>query len=563
MAVNGVSTLGNRTFLFGGASGIDTSALITAAYNQRKAEADKIDIKVQKNTAKYDAYEKIQTLSLAVQKSLTNIKKNYSSLATTNGLFDQRTGALSSSSNSNLTNLISASIDPGTELGTYELEVVSKAKVHKVGSASTFTDTASDLGYAGSFDIAIAGKTAGTINVTADMSLSELATAINSQSTTTGVKASVIQTTATNYQLVLSGTDTAKDIAVTGITGTDVLQSIGVLDSGGAFDNPIQASSQAQLNIDGVSYFRDTNNFDDIIPGVNLTVKNSEPGTTIDLDIENDNSGVKDGIMEFIDAYNALRDYIKTQQSLSASGDVADDAVLFGDTLMGTVSSNIQSVLGQSFGEGGSVMSTLREIGITLDLDNKLVMDEDKFDTALLEKFDEVKGIFTASYTSDNTNLRMISNTSTLPTSAFALDITYSGGAITDVSIGGNNALFDISGQTITGKAGTAYAGMVFAYVGTASATVNIDFTQGFADMMDSVVDNYADILTGSLHNEMLSLSDQNTEMEARSTRVIERADDFRERLIDRYAGLEAKMAAAQSVLAQLQAILGTNNNDN
>jgi flagellar hook-associated protein 2 len=157
----------------------------------------------------------------------------------------------------------------------------------------------------------------------------------------------------------------------------------------------------------------------------------------------------------------------------------------------------------------------------------------------------------------------MISNTSTLPTSAFALDITYSGGAITDVSIGGNNALFDISGQTITGKAGTAYAGMVFAYVGTASATVNIDFTQGFADMMDSVVDNYADILTGSLHNEMLSLSDQNTEMEARSTRVIERADDFRERLIDRYAGLEAKMAAAQSVLAQLQAILGTNNNDN
>lgn len=563
MATNGITTLGNRTFLFGGASGIDTSALITAAYNQRKLEADKIDVQVQKNTSRFDAYDKIQSLAQAVQTSLTNIKKNYSVLSSNSGLFDQRTGALSGSGSTNPTGLINVSIDPGTDLGSYEIEVMSKAKAHKVGSASTFTDTAADLGYAGTFDIAIAGKTAATINVTADMSLSELATAINGQSTTTGVKAAVIQTTATNYQLVLTGTDTNKAISISNITGTDVMQSIGLTSGGSTFVNVVQAQSGAEIKIDGASYTRDSNDFSDVVPGINITVKNAEPGTLIDLTVENDNSGIKDGIMSFIESYNNLRDYIKSQQAVATDGTADGEAVLFGDTLMGTISSNIQAVFGVNFGSGATTLSTLREVGITLDQDNKLAIDENKFDTALIDKFDEVKDLFTASNTSDNSQFRMMSNNSTQGTMSFALDITYSGGAITGVSVGGNSSLFDISGQNIIGKAGTVYEGMSFAYVGNTNTTVNFSINAGFGDMMDSTIDLYADTLTGMLHNEKQNISDQNTALEQRSTRILERADDYRARLIDRYAKLESQMAAAQTVLSQLRAILGTNNKDN
>lgn len=563
MPTNGITTLGNRTFLFGGASGIDTSALITAAYNQRKIEADKIDVQVQKNTARFDAYDTMQTLAQAVQTSLANIKKNYSVLSSNSGLFEQRTGALSSSGSTNPTGLINVSIDPGTDLGSYEIEVISKAKSHKVGSASTFTDTAADLGYAGTFDLAVAGKTAATINVTADMSLSELATAINGQSTTTGVKASVIQTTATNYQLVLTGSDTNKAISISNITGTDVMQSIGLTSGGSTFVNEIQVQSGAEIKIDGASYTRDNNDFSGVIPGVSLTVKNAEPGTLIDLTVENDNSGIKDGILDFISAYNELRDYIKSQQAVATDGTADSEAVLFGDTLMGTVSSNIQAVFGVNFGSGATTFSTLREVGINLDQDNKLTIDENVFDTALIDKFDEVKDLFTASYTADNTQFRMMSNNSTQGTTSFAMDITYSGGAITGVSVGGDSNLFDISGQNITGKAGTIYAGMTFAYVGTTSTTVNIATNAGFGDMMDSTIDLYADTLTGLLHNEKLNISEQNTALEQRSSRILERADDFRARLIDKYAKLESQMAAAQTVLSQLRAILGTNNDDN
>lgn len=556
MTTNGITTLGNRTFLFGGASGIDTSALITAAYNVRKSEADKIDAQVTTNTNKYNAYEKVQSLGTAVQTALSNIKKNYSVLSQNQGLFDKRTGTLSGTS---ATNLMTVSIDPGTDLGSYDIEVLAKAKVQKVGSTTPIADSTTDLGYAGTFDINLAGKTASTVNITADMSLSEIATAINASSTTTGVKASVIQSATNNYQLVLSGTDTAKDISISNITGTDVLQSLGVTSGGSTFTNVIQPSSTAQVAIDGVTYTRDTNDFSGIITGVDITVKSALPGTISTLSVENDNSGVKEGIQNFITAYNNLRDYIKSQQAVSDKGEVDSSVVLFGDTLLKSITSSVQGAIAGSYGSGGTNLSTLREVGITLDQDNKLVMDENTFDTALIDKFDQVADLFTSKVTTDNSSLRMMANTSSAGAMNFAMDITYSGGAITGVSVGGNSSLFTVSGQTIVGVAGTAYEGMTFAYVGTSNATINVNIQQGFGDMMDSTVDLFADVLTGTLHTQMLNISSQNTQLESRSARVLERANDYRDRLIEKYASLESQMASAQTVLLQLQAILGTN----
>lgn len=563
MPTNGITTLGNRTFFFGGASGIDTSALVKAAYEQRKREADKIDLQIENNLAKYSAYEKIRTLSNDVKTSLTNIKKNYSTISSNTGLFDQRTGSLNSSSSTLATGLVSVAIDPGTDLGNFSLEVMAKAKVQKSGSDSTFTDKNLDLGYAGTFDIAIAGKVASTINVTADMSLQELATAINGQAATTGVNAAVVQTTPTNFQLVLSGTDTAKAISITNVTGTNVMQSIGVTDGGGTFVNPIQVASQAEVKIDNVSYFRDSNNFDEVIPGIKLTVKNAEPGTLIDLNIENNNEGIKEGIQKFIESYNTLRDFIKSQQVVGEDGDVDKEAVLFGDFLLSNINLSVQGLLGGSYGGGGTALSTLREVGITLDPDNKLVMDEAKFDTAVIDKFDEVRAIFETNVTSSNTEFRMTKNQSTTASLSFAIDITMAGPSISSVSVGGDTSLFTISGSTITGNAGTAYEGMTFAYVGTTNTTVNIDIKGGIADSLDATLFKFADILNGDLSKEMSSLTSQNTQMQQRSTRVIERAEAYRESLINKYANFESRLAAAQTVLAQLRALLGTNKNDN
>ncbi|OFW87035.1 MAG: hypothetical protein A3J37_02225 [Alphaproteobacteria bacterium RIFCSPHIGHO2_12_FULL_45_9] len=561
MATNGITTLGNRTFLFGGASGIDTSSLITAAYNAKKSQADKIDVQVKKNVAKFEAYDKIKTLSNAVKTSLANIQKNYSILAGNTDLFDQRTGSLSTNTAVSATSLVDVKLDPGTTLGAHEIIVQTKGQAQRVTSDSS-TSATDPLGYTGSFSIGIAGKTASSVNVTSGMTLTDLAAAINTSSSTTGVTATIAKVSDTSYQMVLTGSDINKAIQITGVTGTDVMQSVGVTDGLGGYPNILQPAQPTSIKVDGITYSRDSNSFSDIITGVTINVKSADPATTINLSVENDNSGVKAGIQSFITSYNALRDYIKSQQVVSDKGTLDSSVVLFGDTVMENLNRSLQGILGGSYGSGGTTLSTLRNVGITLDTDNKLVMDETKFDTALIDKFSEVRDIFQAKVTVDNTEFRMTKNTSTNGNQNFAMQITMSGGVINGVSVGGDSSLFDFSNGTITGKAGTTYEGMSFAYIGTTDTTVNINIQSGLSDTLSSTIDKFSDALNGDLTKEMNRISSQNTQLEQRSSRVLERAAAYRESLISKYAAFESKLAQAQTVLAQLQAITKSNNKD-
>lgn len=562
MATAGISTLGGRTALFGGASGIDTSALITAAYNSRKLPSDRLQTKISDNTTKIASYSQLQTLSQAIQTSLTGLKKNYSILDTGSSLFDGRTGTLSSSSTTPAQGLLAVSIDPGTELSSYEIEVQQKALSHKVGGNDLTTDKTAAMGATGTFDVGVAGGTSMTINVTAGMSLDDLASAINAQKDTTGVSASILKTSATGYELILSGNQTNKNITVTNITGTDVLQNLGVLDAGGGFVDEIQLAQGAIITLDGTTVTRDTNDFSDLITGVGLTIKNAEPGTTIQLDIENDTTNLEEGITAFVDAYNAFRDFI-TQNQQVTNGVKSDDAILFGDNIMKGLSGDIQSLLASNYGAGTGTYQNLRDLGITIDGDNHLVIDTTTLQDALKNNYEEVRGIFETSVSSDNEEFRMMSNESKTTSMNAAIDITYSGGAITSVSIGGDNTLFDINGTLITGKAGTAYEGMSFAYIGTTSTTVNFSMTQGIADLLNTTIEDYASTVDGSIQAQKINLDELNSDMTTRSNRILERADDYRQKLIDRYAAFESQIAAAQTVLAQIQAILDANNNNN
>lgn len=562
MATNGITTLGTRTFLFGGSSGIDTSALIEAAYNQRKAEADRIDVQVTDNTNKMNALSQMQTLGQSIQNALSTLQKNYSVLNTDVSAFDSRTGTLSSSSTTPPTSLVQVAIDPGTPLGSYDLTVEQKALAHRVGGNSTTADNTAPLNYAGTFDLAVAGGASSTITVTTGMSLSDVAAEINLQKDTTGVTASVLKTSETGYQLILTANDTNKQIQVSNITGDDVLQNLGVIDGGGAFVNELQPAQGAIVTLDNVTVTRDDNDFSDLINGVSLTVLNAEPGTKIQLQIQNDTSTVKNDILNFVDSYNAYRDFVIGQQTVT-DGEVSSDAVLFSDPMLKSMGSALQSLVAGSYGSGGGNLETLAELGLKVGSDGKITADETTLDDALLNSFDQVRSIFEASTSVDNAEFSIIKNESLTQSMSFALDITYSGGAITDVSIGGDNTLFDINGTLITGKAGTAYEGLSFAYVGTASTTVNVSFSQGVADMMSNTLNNYTDVVGGLIQGEKTRLDDQNSELGDRAQRVLDRAAEYRDRLIDKYAKFEQQMAAAQTILAQIQAVLNISNNNN
>ncbi len=562
----GVSTQGSRTFYFGSSSGLDTAALIEAAYNQRIAEATRNDTRITTNDTRVSALSQLQTLSKTMQTSLAALRTNYSLLSDPSA-FNLKSGTLTTATTGiNPSSFLGVSIDSDAIAGNYSVQVSQLATAHKVRSAS-FADATVARNVTGTFTLGLEGGGSANISVTSGMSLNDIATAINAQKTTTNVTASVLQVSPGQYQLFLTGNNTNKAIANSAVSG-DALFDLGItLASGGGeyttnYINEVQPPTGSEIIVDGVTFTRDSNSFSDVIDGVNFDLLTANTSVTFNLKIGNDTSAVKDKILDFVEAYNGLRDFILTNQSVQSNGAVSEDAILFGDNQLRSLTTGVQNILAGTFGDGGTNLATLRELGITQGGDGKLITDEGKLDTAIATKFDQVKDIFSTKITNPNASFRMSGNTSLLTSASMNFDITYSGGAITNVSVNGDSSLFDINGTSITGKKGSIYEGMNFAYVGTTNTTFTFDIKQGMGDLLDNQLNRFSDNITGSLEIEKQRLNDISKALEARSATIRERGDDFRNALIDRYARFEAKINASNSVLAQIKAILGTDKNN-
>src|ERR1700740_1499487 len=96
----------------------------------------------------------------------------------------------------------------------------------------------------------------------------------------------------------------------------------------------------------------------------------------------------------------------------------------------------------------------------------------------------------------------------------FPLTITANAdGTLTGASVNGDSSMFTVSGNLITGKTGTPYAGLSFAYHTTsASTTVQVALQPGLANQINSFASMYADSSTGLIQNQITVLSNQDTD---------------------------------------------------
>lgn len=557
-----VNTQNGRTIISGSSSGIDTSALIEAAVKQRTREADKIDAQIKRNDLRVAGYQTLTDLGDDVRTALRNLRQVYGQASTSASVFNRKAGTLAvTSGTGNAGNILGVTLADSAQLGATEIIVRQKAAAAKV-AGGTVADKNADLNYTGTFSIGLNGATAASINVTADMSLQEIANAINGQSSTTKVTASVLKVADNSFQLVLTGTETARAIQISDTTGT-VMQDLGVINASNAFLDVIQPPQTAQIEVDGILITRNSNTITDILDGVTLNIKSADPGTTITLEVTKDTTAAADAVAEFVEAYNAYRQFVKDNQAVSAEGVVSEKAVLFGDTLMKTLNQDIANLLSQSYATGNPAITTLRDIGLTLNADNFLEIDEEDLNNALTNNFDSVRAMFETQYSSSNTEFRLLNNTATGAYGTLTFDITATGaGAITGVLVNGQANMFDISGTSIVGKKGTQYEGLSFAYIGSTSTTLTMTINQGLGDLMSNSFGRYTDSTLGEITAQINRINTDNDSLQTRADRVRERAELFRESQIAKYARMEALINASKSTLAQIRAILGTSNDD-
>jgi len=555
----GVSTSSGASYITSTASGLDTDALIEAAVAQKTARADTIDAKVTANEAKIAAYEELQTLVAAVSDAVEGLAlPAYSSLGSENS-FDARSASLTASSGATVTGL-AVDVTSAAINGDYEIEVIQLAQAMKISASAGSSTNA--IGAAGVMTLGVEGGTTVDITVTDTMTLSDLAKAINAQSDTTGVQASLIKLDSSTVQLVLSATDTNQTIVVSSASGDDVAQTIGLTDETGAFANVLRQAQPAVITVDGATVTRDTNELTDVIDGVSLSISSVSDGPTT-LTITTDSAAVKTAITDFVEAYNALKQFILDQSAVSSDGGKDEDAVLFADSIMRMLDTTLKTMINAGSDAATDQISLFSDMGITWTSDGLLeISDETALNDAILSNLDALESFFETDFSTSDSNLKMLANNTTRSLDFTLTIVTDDTGAIVSASADGDSAAFTVSGSRLVGAKGSIYEGLSFTLSPATGGDISVSIQQGFANLLGQAMKQFDDSSTSLIQQRIDSITEINSDLSDRSDRIREDAEAYRTRLVTKYANMEAELEAARLLQEQIKAILGASDDD-
>lgn len=534
---------------------IDWDGLIEELYNAKLATADTYETKISDNESKISAYNDASDLLDTLQTASDALRAATDSSASDNDVFLEREAYLTGSGGVTASDVLTATAESGADTGTYSLTVSQLATAQKVASSS-YSSSSSALSLSGSFTLGTADGDSVSVSVTEDMSLSDIASAINDESSASGVKATVLQVSDSSYELVLTAADTGEEISVS--DSSNILQSLGVVDDSGDFADELQAAQKAIFTVDGVTVTRSSNEIDDVIDGLTFYLTGTtDDGESVSVEVAQNLTDIKSAVSTFVDAYNAYREWAMSQQETSSSGGASSDSVLFGDSTIRTINQQIASALAFSLDD-----VSMSSIGLSFDENNELQLDEDTLNTVLNSDPDVIQQLFSYSFESSSSDLGILYRGTSAP-STFTMDISVDDdGNVTGATVNGESGLFTVSatGHGIVGVAGTAYEGYTFVFTGSSSQSVTVTQSSGIAEQLYNITEGAINEDDGSLTTIVSNLSDKNDDYQDQIDTITDRADTYKDNLTTRYAKIQAKISTAQSTLSYLTALLDSQN---
>ena len=543
-------------------------------------------------------------------------------------------------------------VDGLSDADHHESEVIAS-------QTATLDNFATAATYPGTFDIV--GTATRTISYTSSDTLSSLRDKINLETGNTGVTATIVAD-GTGFRLDL---DSASDFTMTDTSGL-----------------------LAGLNVnDDLVVEKNSNTITDVFNGLTINLFQSEPGTQLRIDIEQDLTAVKTAIEGFVSAYNGVREFVNTenQVDLSTGLETEESGALFGESVLNSIRDQLNSLVGVGVAGVSSEFSVLAQIGVNFFVstdqtnvlqDNTLEIDNTKLDESLLQNIEDVRRMFSFDFSSSDPDVALLGfgKNTTYNASGYTLNVGASGpgvlasksvvddtalltdavnsvgatagaqsfqlngnvinydasvdtlqsiaakindAAITGVSasivgtsgslnlrvtssvdplitsgdtgdlvskmtlvgssnfvksanIGGaadgsDNGTVTISGQILTISSSSTAEGLQLFYDGAGNeSAISLSFTNGIAATMFSTVDSMLDSVTGTVQNEIDTLTDQNEQHQTRIDEMLIRLDTLRDSLTARFIRAETAMASAENLIESIrqttESLLGNNN---
>lgn len=557
-----LSTVGTTPRLSGTSSGIDTETLVGALVEAKRIPALRLENRITRNEAKLAALSELRGILGAIRDAAAGLRNPPGFLGARANLFEAKEAYYSSSTTTSPASLLAVRPDATADVGTYEVVVHQLATAQKLMSDAV-ADRAQDLAsarnggapFAGSVTLGLAGGGSATIAIDGTMSLNDVRAAINAVSATTGITASVVSVSATEHRLVLAAQETGKAVTMAAAGGDDVLAVLGLSADGGASPkNPIQAAQPARVTIDGLMVERSGNRIDDALRGLTFELYRAEPGTTVTVEVGRALGNAKASIATLVERLNELRAFVERNSRVDESGRVDKGSVLFGDTTLRSVAGAVAGILsGRVDGLPAGAAASLGALGITLDASNRLVVNEARLDAKLLGDLGAVRGVLEFTFTASSPDLALFSRTGRLSATQFTVDIVDADadGQPESASIGG--VALTVSGQSLRGPPGTAFDGLELIWTGQGSTSIDVTATRGIAERLYTSLDAILDQVDGELATAAQGLEAQNKRHRVDIERIEARAEDYRQRLIEKFAAMESALALAKAMLQQVR----------
>ncbi|MBB3182848.1 flagellar hook-associated protein 2 [Halomonas fontilapidosi] len=373
-------------------SGLDLNGLLDQLRSAERQKLQPITQQKVQQEARISAYGRLQTGVNKLQSAAVGLNDS--------ALFQKLSASVQGEG-------LSASASEAASPGRYDVTVNRLATAGTLATQATdatyspdealFTEDTTltlDFGAAysdtdGSFDPAASPTgTSVTMEFAAGSSLEAVRDAINANEAA-GVDASIIND-GSGYRLALSSRETGAEASLVGF-------EFGNKDTASANPVPLaedtatlRPGNDAELDINGITITSPTNTMEEAIQGVSLTLSPEAEGSTLGVTVSRDDGSVKEAVNKWVSAYNELQSTIG--RMTKPGNDGSSSGELIGDRTVRTLESRMVRDLTSAV--PGGEFSLLSDLGISLDKEGRLEVDEAALDAAIAESPGEVAAFF-------------------------------------------------------------------------------------------------------------------------------------------------------------------------
>lgn len=334
--------------------------------------------------------------------------------------------ALQARTTSSSDSAITVTAEDGAPLGTHELGVTNLAEAHVQSSAFTFTDANLTAVGTGTLTISDGTTTVDLAISSANNTLNGIAKAINGVSGL-NVTATVLNTSGSNYKLMLSsdstGLDNAMTVSVSGDGDSNDTDNSGLSRLINVNMTQSNAALDANFTLNGIALSRSSNTVTDVLENVTFAFTDATTSAAT-VSISQDSTAISDRVQDFVDKYNEFKEIVN--EVTEYDPDTQEGGSLLGNASLALVDRQIKNIFGSVVtGLDSASVRSLTELGVSTDKDTGLMsFNSSTFKTVLANAEENVAALLGESGSTTDSQVTYINATDETVAGTYAVTVT-------------------------------------------------------------------------------------------------------------------------------------------